>query len=117
MVNVVFTNAFTGYAVGTGGTILMTTNGGLMIPSAPVLTAPPNNSLDITVTPTLQWNQTAGATNYKVQISTVANFNVISDSATVTTNQYIVPPGKLSGGYTYFWRVNAFVNTTFTTLL
>jgi hypothetical protein len=53
------------------------------------------------------WNSSTGATNYKIQISTVANFLIITDSATVSSTQYIVPPEKLLGGYTYFWRVNA----------
>ena len=104
---VCFTNATNGYIAGSNGVVLMTSSGGLLIPNTPTLLSPPNNAVDVSNTPTLQWNQSSSATNYKVQISPVANFYVITDSATVTTNQYIIPPGKLSGGYTYFWRVNA----------
>ncbi len=105
--DVYFVNAFTGWAVGNNGAIIKTTNGGVSPPPAPTLVSPPNNSTEISITPTMIWNAFSGATNYKIQISTVANFLVIADSATVSNTQYIVPPEKLLGGYTYFWRVNA----------
>ncbi len=100
-------NSSTGWAACMNGTILKTMTGGLPIPAAPVLVYPPNNSTDLPVNLTLQWNPSAGATSYKVQVSTVANFYVITDSASVTSGQYTVPAGKLQPGYTYFWRVKA----------
>lgn len=105
---VYFLNQNTGYAVGQGGKILKTTTGGFNIPAAPVLVSPANNSINISPTPTLTWNVSSGATQYKVQISTVPIFSVISDSATVNSTSYSVPSGKLSPGYTYYWRVNAY---------
>lgn len=107
LMDVNFINVNTGWAVGHGGVILKTTTGGASIPSPPVLTSPPHNSVNISVTPTLTWNTSQGAETYHVQISTVANFYVITDSATVSSPQYQVPTGKLMNGYTYFWRVNA----------
>jgi len=103
-----FLNQYTGFAAGQGGKILKTTTGGFNIPSAPVLVSPANNSVNVTPVPDLIWNTSAGATHYKVQISTVPIFSVISDSATVTNTNYSVPPGKLSPGYTYYWRVIAY---------
>ena len=102
-----FVNQNTGFAAGQGGKILKTTTGGYNIPAAPVLVSPANNSINITPTPTLTWNSSSGATKYKVEISTVPIFSVISDSATITSTNYSVPAGKLSPGYTYYWRVNA----------
>lgn len=102
-----FIDQINGIACGYNGTILRTQTGGFSIPSAPVLVSPPNNSVNISPTPTLTWNASLGATQYKVQISTVPIFSVISDSATITTTNYLVPSGKLSPGYTYYWRVNA----------
>jgi len=105
--DIVFVNSNTGWSVGNYGSIIKTTNGGASIPLPPVLTYPPNNAVNITVIPTLLWNTSQGAETYHVQISTVANFYVITDSATVSSPQYQVPTGKLINGYTYFWRVNA----------
>ena len=42
----------------------------------------------------MTWNASPFATNYKIQISTVANFLVITDSATVSNTQYNVPVGE-----------------------
>lgn len=97
----------TGFAAGRGGKILKTTSGGYSVPAAPVLVSPPNNSINVSPTPTLSWNASTGATQYKVEISTVPLFNVISDSATIISSSYNVPAGKLSPGYTYYWRVKA----------
>ena len=102
-----FLNQNTGFAAGKGGKILKTTTGGYSVPAAPVLVSPANNSINVTPTPTLIWNASAGATQYKVEISTVPLFNVISDSATLISSTYNVPAGKLSAGYTYYWRVKS----------
>jgi photosystem II stability/assembly factor-like uncharacterized protein len=99
-------NASTGWIAGDNGTLLKTTTGGMSAPSAPQLISPPNNSLSQPLTPTMIWSNTGGD-YYKIQISTNTTFNVISDSATVTSTQYTVPSGKLQTGITYFWRVNA----------
>ena len=107
LMEVNFITVNTGWVVGHGGTILKTTTGGNPIPQAPTLVSPPNNSVNISLTPTLTWNTSQGATRYHVQVSTIANFQVITDSATVTTTQYQIPSGKLQNSTVYFWRVNA----------
>lgn len=89
------------------GTILRTTTGGEIIPGAPALSSPPNNSTEVSQTPVLDWFDTYSALNYKTEISTIPNFTVISDSATVTNSEYTFNYGKLTGGITYFWRVRA----------
>jgi photosystem II stability/assembly factor-like uncharacterized protein len=100
-----FINASTGYAVGKSGTILKTTTGGLPT-IVPTLISPANNSYNVPLTPTLFWTSPS-VLYYKVQVSPLSNFSIIADSATVTTNQRTIPPGKLNLSTTYFWRVNA----------
>lgn len=75
--------------------------------SAPVLLTPVNGYVGTSATPTLDWEAMTGIINYTVQISTISNFAVITDSATVTASQYTVPTGKLQNFITYFWRVKA----------
>ena len=105
--DIMFVNSNTGWSVGNYGTIIKTTTGGNPIPLPPTLVSPPNNSVNISTTPTLTWNASQGATSYSVQVSLTTNFQVITDSATVNTTQYQIPAGKLQSGNTYFWRVNA----------
>jgi len=100
-------NSTTGWIVGDNNTMLKTISGGYSLPLAPSLISPPDNSVNISPTPTLIWNAVSGAQNYTVQISTTPNFAVITDSSTINVVQYIVPSEKLQLGYTYFWRVKA----------
>ncbi len=102
-----FVDYNTGWACGRDGTIIKTISGGVIIPNPPVLLSPPNGAININTTPTLTWNPSLSANSYKVIISTNSNFSTITDSATVSTNYYNVPSGKLQYGYTYFWKVNA----------
>jgi hypothetical protein len=61
--------------------------------------------------PGLTWTSIPGAVNYFVQISTTGTFVILTDSAYVNTNQYVVLSGKLTGGNTYYWRVKAIAGT------
>ena len=74
---------------------------------APILLSPSNGYVGTPISPTLDWDTMAIANNYTIQVSTLANFGVITDSATVIPTQYIVPNGKLQNFLTYFWRVKA----------
>ena len=103
-------NSNTGWIAGDNGVLLKTTNGGLTLPPAPTLLYPQNQSTNITLTPAMTWGTVNGALNYKIQISTISNFNIITDSTTIINNQYPVPNGKLQNGITYFWRVCANTN-------
>ncbi len=102
-----FVDINTGWACGRNGAIIKTNNGGFLIPNPPILLSPPNGGTNINTTPTLSWNSSIGATYYKVIISTNYNFSIITDSATISTNYYNVPSGKLQFGFTYYWKVNA----------
>ena len=107
LTGVSFINSETGWIAGRNGVILKTTNGGMTLPAAPTLVYPPNQSVNIPLTPAMTWNIVVSASSYKVQISTVSNFSVITDSSTTIYTQYPVPIGKLQIGSTYFWRVYA----------
>lgn len=102
-----FVDINTGWACGKNGVIIKTISGGFTIPPPPVLLSPPNGSVNINTTPTLTWNSSPSATQYKILILTNSNFSLIIDSATISSNYYNVPNGKLQLGYTYYWKVNA----------
>lgn len=73
--------------------------------NSPTLISPSNNSTEISLTPTLVWNTVSGATGYKVKISMDSTFTTLTDSSTVTTNQYSIPSGKLSYNQKYYWKI------------
>lgn len=77
------------------------------IPPAPVLISPYNNSIGVSLTPTLYWNVLQGISNYTVQISDNTEFSSLIDSANLTNCYYQIPFGKLHIGNKYYWRVNA----------
>jgi photosystem II stability/assembly factor-like uncharacterized protein len=101
-----FYNALTGFVYGEYASIYKTQTGGETLP-LPALISPPNNSNNIPLTPALVWSNISGVSNYLVQVSPLSNFSIITDSATVTINQRIIPSGKLQANTTYFWRVRA----------
>jgi len=95
-----------GYATACNGKLLFTNSGGDTITTyIPTLIYPPNGAVNISLTPGLTWSAGVNIPSYKVQISTLSNFQAIIDSVTTNYNQYIVPAGKLNGLSTYFWRV------------
>ncbi|MFZ1683885.1 MAG: DUF4038 domain-containing protein [Candidatus Zixiibacteriota bacterium] len=75
-------------------------------PGAPSLTSPVSGSTGIPINPTLTWAASPGATSYRVQVSTDVSFvsPVIDQSSISTTSVNI---SGLTGGATYYWRVNA----------
>lgn len=76
-------------------------------PSAPLLISPPNNSTGVSRTPILDWNNSPGATTYRVQISTDPNFvTIILNQVTGSSSQYQVITA-LNYNTTYYWRANA----------
>jgi photosystem II stability/assembly factor-like uncharacterized protein len=77
-------------------------------PAVPTLVAPPNNSIDITTTPTLDWDSVPFAETYRVQLSTDPGFGTfIINLPGLTASQYNVTGGTLNNNTTYYWRVNA----------
>ncbi|MFA5011504.1 MAG: YCF48-related protein [Ignavibacteria bacterium] len=110
LTDVNFINSGTGWLLGYDGIILKTTNGGVTI-SAPQLVYPLNNSTIHTVQPGLTFTSVAGAFNYFIQISPNSSFTTLTDYAYTTSNQYLVPAGKLIGGNNYYWRVKSIAGT------
>jgi photosystem II stability/assembly factor-like uncharacterized protein len=97
-----FLNAYTGFTVGFYGTVVKTITSGSRFPCPH---SPPNCATGIPLKPVLGWDSYTGVTNYNVQLSTNQSFNTFTDTATVITNSYTVPNGKLQGLTTYYWRV------------
>lgn len=79
----------------------------LSVPPAPTLISPANNSIGVSLTPTLYWGSISGITNYKVQVSLTSSFTSLIDSAVITNNYYVIPQGKFQYNTIYYWRVNA----------
>jgi hypothetical protein len=101
-----FLDSLTGFTSGANASIYKTQTGGELLPF-PTLISPPNDTNNVTLTPILIWSNILGVINYQVQVSPLSNFSIITDSATVTQNQRIIPAGKLQTSTTYFWRVRA----------
>src|SRR5689334_14542592 len=75
-------------------------------PSAPILFSPPNGSAVVNVV-ILKWYRSAGATNYRVQLSLDSTFSttIYSDSTLTDTTKTIYT--GLVSMTPIFWRVNA----------
>jgi photosystem II stability/assembly factor-like uncharacterized protein len=104
--SVFYTDQYKGIASGNYGLILKTQTGGQPL-YIPTLVSPANGSFNNSITPALKWRKGSNIINYKVHISSLSNFSIITDSAILTDSLYIVPSGKLQPATTYFWRVNA----------
>lgn len=78
------------------------------IPVSPTLLTPANGSVDLPLTPTLDWNDVTYATSYRVQVSTSSVFTTTAyDTAGLTPSIIAVPSGKLTTNTQYYWRVSA----------
>ncbi|MCE7943730.1 MAG: hypothetical protein DYG95_19285 [Chlorobi bacterium CHB1] len=72
----------------------------------PVLLTPANSADGQPLTPTLSWQPAAGATSYRLQISTGADFSTtVFDDSTLSATSW--PAGPLANNTLYHWRVNA----------
>ncbi|MFQ5652659.1 MAG: AGE family epimerase/isomerase [bacterium] len=74
--------------------------------SRPLLFLPPNGAADVTTSPVLAWTPVDGATSYRVQVATAANF---ADSILVDAENTSAAFGleNLEYSVTYYWRVRA----------
>ena len=78
------------------------------VPAVPTLLTPANNTVDLSTTPVLDWNDVPYAASYRLQISTSAAFTTTAyDTAGLTASQITVPSGKITTNTQYYWRVNA----------
>jgi hypothetical protein len=75
-------------------------------PAVPILESPLNAATNLSVNPTLIWQNVPGAATYRLQVSTSNTFatTVYNDSTRTSTSQVVT---GLSIGTTYYWRVNA----------
>jgi alpha-tubulin suppressor-like RCC1 family protein len=88
------------------GIIHNSVHGLVATPAAPILSSPANGSATQTTAPTLAWSASAGATSYRLQVSTVQDFSTtVVNQGTITGTSYAA--SGLSNNATYYWRVNA----------
>ncbi len=95
-------------AGGTSGwsTVFSFTTGAGSPPAAPTLVSPTSGSTAVSRTPTLSWNASAGASSYRVQVSTSSSFTTtVYDQAGITSTSVTLP--QLGSRITYYWQVNA----------
>ena len=71
-------------------------------PAAPVLISPANGAAGVSVTPTVNWNATAGATSYDVHFGTTSPPPLATNTAGTSYT-----PETLSAGTVYYWQVVA----------
>ena len=72
--------------------------------AGPQLQSPTRNATGVSITPTLAWDSTAGATMYEVSVALDAHWNVVVfDSMGIQSLSYKVP--QLQPSTAYFWRV------------
>jgi photosystem II stability/assembly factor-like uncharacterized protein len=75
-------------------------------PAPPVLFSPPNNAVDVSLTPVLDWNEDISVISYQLQLSTDSVFGTtLLDSSGFTISELTVRSGLLTNLTTYFWRV------------
>lgn len=81
----------------------------LPVPDAPDLVSPTNNYSNGIVKQIFNWNTTADAESYQIQISTDVNFNtLIIDQNYLSETSFTVPYDiSLVNETTYYWRVRA----------
>ncbi|MBN8586251.1 MAG: T9SS type A sorting domain-containing protein [Ignavibacteria bacterium] len=101
-----FANINTGFIAGSAGNIIKTSNGGFEIPTMPVLTAPVNGAVNVSVTALLDWDSITTAKTYQVQIDEDSSYSSpILDSALIDNSNMSVPPNRLLNNTRYYWRV------------
>jgi hypothetical protein len=76
------------------------------IPACPVITYPNNNATYVPLTPTINWNNSSGATGYKVSIGTTSGGTDVANQVAVTTNSY-TPSAPFAPGTNLYLKVTA----------
>ena len=79
------------------------------LPAVPATPSPANTTSGVSVNPTLDWADAAGATSYEVYLWLASVSKPATATATVTASQW-TPPANLTNGATYNWQVVA-INT------
>ncbi len=107
-----FSDTSHGFAVGDNGTIIHTTTGGWLPPTAPGLVAPANNATCFSLTGTFTWNDVVppvATTQLIIATDTgftniVFNLGGITNTASGNTS-YIMGSGILQYNTLYYWKV------------
>jgi len=104
-----FIDALNGWVV--GGQNIKTTDGGGVAFYPPVLRSPALNATNTSIRPTFEWELSAGAVSYQLQVATSSSMYagslVINDSALTVTARQTSP---LSVQTSYFWRVLSYLS-------
>jgi hypothetical protein len=76
-------------------------------PLAPTLYSPGDGATAESVSPTLSWFASTGATSYRLQVATNSSFSppLVVDQSDITATSYNVT--GLANSTTYYWHVNA----------
>jgi photosystem II stability/assembly factor-like uncharacterized protein len=104
-----YVDTLNGWAVGDYGTIIHTTTGGWLLPTAPPLSSPSNNSSCVSLTPNITWSVVfPPVCTYRLQIATSNTFtSPVLDSAGILYLNLNIPSSRLNYGTQYYWRVMA----------
>jgi photosystem II stability/assembly factor-like uncharacterized protein len=91
---------------GTWGAGVFRSTNPVAAPSFPALAGPANGSTEVSINSSLKWNASAGATSYRLQVSTDSTFVTTTyDTSGLNTTSMTI--SGLSYEVKYFWRVNA----------
>jgi hypothetical protein len=75
--------------------------------TAPSLSAPEHEATDVSVNPSLSWQEVDGADTYTLQISTVLDFSELTvDSSGIDGPSFDI--NGLESNTTYYWRISAY---------
>ncbi len=74
------------------------------VPGKTVLLSPQNNSTNISINPTLQWQAVSGATYYDLRVFTGGGSQILHDANVTSTSRQI---GPLENSSDYVWAVAA----------
>ena len=71
------------------------------------ITSPAGDATDVSLTPTITWNDLGGGTTYLLELSTAANMGTVKYSVTTSEPSITVPAYVLAGATTYYARLTA----------
>lgn len=79
-----------------------------VLPGPFAMTSPNDGAIISTTTPTLRWQSSAGASSYRVRLSTSLNLaSPIIDVSDITAGELLIAPGLLANSTRYYWSVSA----------
>ena len=82
--------------------------------TGPVLSGPANNSVGVTIIPTLSWLDATGEEQYQIQVASDNAFGTIIKDTLVSANVLtyrFTDSNPLTNAVNYYWRVRAIRNT------